>query len=470
MDGARRLSVGQEAMWFLYRLAPESRAYNLVMPVRIRGPLHVPVIARAVEAVVMRHDLLRSVFVEMDGHPVRLVREPGTVRLDVREVPGTDDGRLRALVREACAAPFLLADEGPFRAVLLRRSPEDAALVLVAHHIASDATSLGLLLRDLLDAYHGLEAAGRPAWSDLPGDYDDYVEGERLLLGSPRRGRLEGYWRDACAGAAAAELPADLPRPRVSTFNGATSELRIPDELGHRLRQAAAEVRVTPFAFLLSVFQSLLYRHTGQDDSVIGCPSTTRLNPAMRGVVGYFVNPLPLRSRFGASVTFRDVALSTGRQVMRGLANAAYPSVLLPAVLGLPRDAGRSPIYQIAVSMVAMDRLKVPLPEAVEGESEGSEVEYQGLRLALIDVPQQEGQLDLMVELQQNATRWRAVLTYNTDLFERASIERFASHFGRLVEAAVGNPDGRVADASLMDQTELERLLALGTGAVSSAR
>ncbi|MDQ7903621.1 condensation domain-containing protein [Phytohabitans sp. ZYX-F-186] len=451
MDGTRPLSVGQESLWLLHKLAPDSAAYNLAGGARMAPAPDVPALARAVRALSARHDGLRSVFVEVDGRPRRVVREAEPDGLDVRDVPDADDERLWEMVLEVTREPFALTREArPFRAVLLRRR-EDAAFLMVTHHIVTDATSQWLLWRDLIAAYEAYATGGEPDLPPVRASYDDHVAREARLLDSPSGERMAEHWREVCAGAVPAELPTDRPRPPFQSFQGASVARRLPDEVAEGLRATAARIGVSPFAFLLGTFQGLLYRHTGQPDFTVGCPASTR-RAAAREVVGYYVNPILLRSRFARSTTFADAAVAANHQVRRGMAGAAYPYPLVA------REAA-GPLFRIAVTMVAADRFGPTLERAVAGEV----MHVAGRKLSYMEIPHMEGQCDLTVEFTQDASALVTVFRYDTDLFERATVDRLLDHFVRLVEAGVADPLTKITRAPLVSAAERQRLLAMGT-------
>ncbi|MEE6263986.1 condensation domain-containing protein [Plantactinospora sonchi] len=458
-DGDRRLSMGQEALWFLYRMAPESAAYNVVLAVRIRTAVDPARLDRALTAVAERHDVLRSTIVDQAGPPVRRIGPADRVRLAVRSTPAEE---FVAVARAVAAEPFRLEREVPLRAVLLRAEADDAVLVLVTHHIASDATSQWLLARDLFRAYES--DAGLPP---LPGGgFDAAVAAERALLDSDRRPVLERYWRDVCAGVPAAELPADHPRPATPAFRGASHTVWFPEALAERVRAAARGCGVTPFALLLGALQAVLHRYTGLPDFLIGCPVSVRFRRELRDVVGYLANSAVLRARFDREATFGSTARAAYREIARGMAHAGYPYPALTALLGPTRSA---PVFTVAVTLLAADRLDPPLPMVPPGEIEGAEIEYAGLRLALLDVPQMEGQFDVLIELRASGTGGlSAVVKYDANLFEPATIERFAGAYTRFVGLAAADPDTPVLRAPLVDPAELRALLALGASGADS--
>jgi condensation domain-containing protein len=462
------LSAGQRAVWLGHRLAPDSAAYNVVVAVRVRSRLDVDVLARAVEAVAERHELLRSAFVELDGRPGRMLTDRARPRLELRELPDVGEERLRELARAVCAAPLQLAETGPLRVVLLRRGPDDAVLVVVAHHIAADASSQWLILRDLLDGYRGLADGGAPGWSVLPTTFSAHVEAERALLASKNVDQLANWWEQACAGVPAAELPVDRPRPAVRSGRGGTCELRLSAELAEGVRRGAAQLQTTPFGFLLGAIQTLLHRYTGRPDFAVGCPATLRSRPDLREVVGYLVNPLVVTAHFTAATTVRDAVVEAQRRLVEAMARARYPCALLPGPGG-SRTAAPAPTFRITITQVDTDRLVPPLPMVPEGATEGPGIDYAGLRLHLYDLPQQEGQLDLSVSVLPHRGDLRLVFNYDADLFERASIERLARHLRRILETAVARPDTPVARLRLLERPEVNALLAMGTGPVVGA-
>lgn len=443
------LSVAQQALWFLHRLEPDSTAYHIIATLRIRGPLDAPRLQRAADLLATRHDALRTSFVEHDGTPARVVRDRGGLPIEVRELPGAGLERLTATARELLARPLSIEDGQVCRLWLLRAWPDDALLVMAAHHIATDASSGWVLLRDLFSAYQG---------SDLPpltGSFEQYVAQERELLDGTRRAALAAYWDEVCAGSTAAELPADQPRRSRPALRGATYRYRLPDAVAQGVRAAAAKAGVTPFALLLGAFQATLYRYTGRPDVLVGCSTTMRRGRAMRDVVGYLVNVVLLRSRLDRTTTFIDAARQVAAQIARGLAHAGYP---------FPMMAGRGPDgpVQVTFTMIGFDPNE-PLSRLMPADGPtGDEVVAGDLRLTQLEVPQMEGQFDLSVELRQTPGALTAVLRYRTERYDEATIARFARHFGHLAAAAVAQPQAPIAAADLMGADERQQVLAFG--------
>lgn len=460
LDQPRPLSVVQQSMWTTYRLAPGSSAYNTVLRLRARGHVDTEALARAVRALQGRHEQVRSLFTEHQGRPCRVpLGEPpdAFVLLDLADA---DETGLLAASRSAGMTPFRLETEGPLRIVLVRRSPDDAVLVVAAHHIINDFVSRALLVRDLLSAYADAAVGRTPLLPPVPASYDDQVDAENRFLASDAGDHAAAQWRHALAGAEPAELPLDRPRPTVRAYAGDTVERRLPADLVAGLARVAEAAGVTAFAFLLAAFQSLVHRWTGQGDFLLGVPATARPGRGMREVVGCFTNTLPVRARLRPGSTFHDVAVEAGREVLRALGGGRYPSALLGRSIGAEQAA---PLYHMALFLVDTERMYRSVPRPPEqGRPEGPSVPCAGLRIAMIDTAQQEGQLDLLLRMEQGPETISTAYSYDTDVLDRATVERIADGFERILRAMVAAPDTPVADVPLTDGDDLRELLTLG--------
>ncbi|UJW30263.1 condensation domain-containing protein [Saccharothrix sp. AJ9571] len=457
------LSVGQEALWFINRMAPDSSAYNVVFTLRTHNRLDVPALARAVQLTAHRHDVLRSTFTEIDGMPRRVVSDGGLLGLEVRDVGEVGEDVLATLVRAEVTRPFRLPVGAPARLVLLRRAPDDALLVFVSHHIALDGPSQVLVLQDLLDAYQAMREGGSPEWAPVKATYDDFVTAERRLLDSPRAAELAAYWRALCEDAPTVlDLPTDRPRPGHQRLRGATHVFQMPEDIVAGLVPASRANRTTPARYLIGLFQALLHRYSGQRDFLIGCAATSTMGLNRLGVAGYFVNSIPLRTRCGPGSTFREVVAETSGQLREGMDRVDYPSALLPQALGLPRASGTSGLFQALATTVTVGR-QAPLFALAAG-GHGTTADYAGLRLSGFDVPQQEGQFDVTLELVRDRASIRCALKYDTDLFDPGTIARLAEHYRLLIRAARDDPGRPVAGVPLLDDGERARLLAFATG------
>ncbi|TWV53741.1 peptide synthetase [Streptomyces misionensis] len=451
MTGARGavpalMTAGQRQLWLAHQLAPDSAALNVVLAVRVRGELAAAPLARALTALVARHELLRSRFVTgADGLPVREPRTGYAPEPDERRVEDGEDD-LFGLARRVGQERLDPARE-VFRLVVLRHRHDDTVLVLVAHHLVSDATSQVLLLRDLLDGYAAARD-GRPAPPrPRPVPWDAYVRAEQERAGSARGRLARAHWPQVCAGVPAAGLPSARRGAARGPAAGATARRLLPPDTAGRLAAVSASAGVTPFAWLLAAFQAALYRSGGAAHALVGVPATTRWLPGTREAVGYLIDTFPVVSRFDAGTSFRAAARAAHSGLGTGMRYLGCP-------VELPDEAR---LFRTIITLIRADRL--PVPGLLDGDTE-----YAGLRLSLLDVPQQEGQTDLAVEIVQSGGGFAVMLRHDTAVSEASTIERLGDTLLRLVEASLDDPGARIAGVPLTDPGELAFLLSLGAG------
>lgn len=456
------LSVGQNALWLIHRMAPETSAYNVAWSMRFRGPVDVAALVRAVELTVERHDMLRSVFTEIEGVPRRIVRDAGFVEMRLRTAHGASDEEVVKLVEAEIAKPFRLDDEGNCRFVHYEIGPQDYVFIFVQHHIATDFNSLARTMQDVLAAYTALRDGGKPDWTPLTESYADFVAAERELIESSRLHEMAEYWRGMLQGAPTQlELPLDRPRPAHHRFSGAVHKFQLPRDVVDGIIKGARASRVTPVRHMLGVFQALLYRCSTQSDFLLGCDSSSSMSLAGRGVPGYYSNKVVLRARCTSSTTFRELIGDVNQQLAGASTNGDFPYAMLQQALGLPSRGGVQSLVQVGVSMITIDPRDPLLKLANNPEID---IEVDGVRISGLDLPQQAGQCDLVLEVIRSKGAVRCVLKYDTDIFTAATVRRMADHFVRLLRAAAADPDQRVAGVSLVDENERARLLAFATG------
>ncbi|MFF2548108.1 condensation domain-containing protein [Kitasatospora sp. NPDC058063] len=441
MSTCHQLSHAQEALWFLYELDPEGSSYNTGVAVRVLSPVELPALREAVAAAVARHELVHSLFDRVDGVPVSTPRAHEPFALLVEDLGPVGDDELRTAVRRALNEPYHLRDRGAFRFVLLRRSETDAVLLIGGHHIASDAVSDLVLLRDILAGYQQAVAGEEAAPAPVAYTHDTYVAAEQRLLSSPRGARAEAFWHGVIEGAQPAQIPTDRPRTAGPTPVGATHHLELDAGQVEALRTAARACGVTLFSFLLGAFQGLLHRYTRQNDFLIGCPTTTRLSPPMRDVVGNYINTLVFRGSFAPGATFRDAATTVDGQVRQGLAAVGYPFARLTRTANRPRTSAGSSLCQITFNLIGVAKPDPLMKLLLDGEGEHNTIEHHGLTISPFELPQAEGQLDLAVNVRQSSDCLTLDFRYNAVLFDLSTIERFASYYVRALDTAAADPD-----------------------------
>ena len=457
---AAPLSVGQRALWFLHRLDPESAAYNLHFCGRIRSPLDLAAWRRALAAAIERHACLRSTFVDRPEGPVQLVHESAEPDLEVIDASAWTDDRLQSELTSEAHRPFSLESGPVLRTRIYTRSPQDHVILLVVHHIVSDYWTLGVLMDDLSADYssaiRGLDSS-RPAPASA---YADFVRWQADLLAGPAGEQSWQYWRQALSGELPTlNLPTDRPRPPVQSDRGATARFRIDAALAARLRELARSEGATLFAVLMAAYQSWLHRLTGQDDVLVGSPVAGRSRPEFAGVVGYFVNMLVLRSRFGDAPSFRSVVSQARQTLLDALPHSDFPFAQLVERLQPARDLSRHSLFQAGF---VLNRSHA----ADRAEMHGSAAHYRfgDIVLEPIELDQEAVPFDVHLLIEDGGAELVCSLQYNTDLFDAPTIERWIGCFRRLLAAAAEEPDRPIAALPLLTDEERTAMLELGRG------
>jgi amino acid adenylation domain-containing protein len=442
------LSCAQEAMWFLSRLAPESPFYNVAIALRLCGSIDHRVLARALLALVERHEPLRTYFVDEAGALRQVVARPDVELplIDLRDIPAEErEAAVRRFATEERMRPFDLARAPLFRARLLRLDQTLHVLVLTIHHIVCDAWSSGTLLRELGVLYDAL-IDGRPSpLAPLPVRYVDYSRWQREWLQGNTLARLVGYWRRQLEGAEVhLALPADHPRPAIERHAGGQESAVLPPPLADAIKAMARAERATMFMALLAAFTVVLHRYTGQHDIVVGCPVAGRDRPELEPLVGLFVNTLVLRADLSGDPTFRE-ALQRVRDVcLDAYAHQDLPFERLVQELHPRRDLSRNPFFQVMFVFQ-----NGPDPAAVS--------EHFTVTPMLVENPTEK--FDLTLEVEQRGSEVTLHLSYNRDLFEPATARRMLDHFRAAVEVIAEHPNVPIGRLSLLTADERQRLL-----------
>ncbi|WP_327002968.1 amino acid adenylation domain-containing protein [Dactylosporangium sp. NBC_01737] len=431
--GPAPLSFGQLRLWFLHQLDPADASYNISVAYRLRGPVSEPALRAALGTVVERHESLRTRYTAGDDEPVQEILPPGGIELTT--VDGGGDAA--AIVTGWSNTPFDLAGGWLLRAGLVRLGPDEHVLSLVVHHIAGDGRSMGILVEDLRAAYE------RQTLPELPVAYADFAAWQRTR---PLDEDSLGYWRGQLTGVPVLDLPTDRPRPALSGFAGDFLAHNLPERVADTVRRLAAEARCTPFMVLLSAYQVLLARLTGQDDVCVGTPVEHRPRVEVAGIVGYFVNTLALRGDLSGDPTFRQLLARTRDTALAGYAHQDVPFDRLLAAVDVPRLLDRTPLFQTMFTMHTEDAAGTDVLAGVTAEFHDPGVRHAKFELSL-DVWRTGGGL-------------RLVYGYRTDLFDRGSIDALAGRFAALLGAAIAAPDAPLSTVDACgDGAERARLL-----------
>lgn len=473
------LSHGQKALWFLHQSAKDSVAYNVAFSVRIRSALDVPALQRAFQKLIERHSALRARFVMRNGTLVQEICGYQRVAFESTQLTDSTLDHLNQQVRAAYQKPFDL-EVGPlFRVNLFACASEDHVLLITVSHIIYDGWSLWLNLEEIGKLYTAEVSDSKASQAPLPdltASYSDYVAYQEHLLAGPEGERLWQYWKQQLEGdLPPLNLPADRTRPPVQTFSGASQKFQIDQAVAQRLAQLAKEQGVTLFTLLLTAFQILLHRYSGQEQILVGVPTTGMRGTDFANVVGYFVNPVVIRADLSGNPRFTALLNTVHKTVLDAMAHQDYPFPLLVERLRLQRDPSHSPLFQVSFAFQRAQRtgglldLTVPSQTDQQGESAtvAPSIRWGGLAVENFDMAQQEGQFDLELELISVEESVFGSFKYNTDLFDAATITRLADSFSVLLRSLADDPRQSIEQIPILSSNVRDAVLVV-SGALQS--
>ncbi|MGK7948456.1 MAG: amino acid adenylation domain-containing protein [Xenococcaceae cyanobacterium] len=453
------LSHGQQALWFLYKLAPESSAYNIAFTARISENVDILALHGAFQKLVDRHPLLRTTFGERDSQPVQQVLPQQEVCCEEIDAGNWDEEQLKQEVIASYKRPFDL-DLGPvLRVSLFKSSQKNDVLLITLHHIISDGWSVWMLLDELRVLYPAEREGNIANLPPLDFSYRDYLNWQSQMLQGNEGEKLRSYWRSELAGELPIlNLPTDRPRPAVQTYNGASHKFSLSSELTQQLRELAHAEKVSLFMLLLAAYQVLLYRYTNQEDILVGVPMKCRNQSEFTKIFGYLVNPVVLRGKLSGNTRFQDFLHQVRHKVLGAVAHQDYPFPLLVDELSPERDSSHSPLVQ-TMFVFQKPQQSGDILDLFALERKEDKVNWGGLQLEPFDLPQQEGQFELSVEMMEAGNTVLGVFHYNTDLFDASTIQRMEGHFQTLLNGIVAHPEELVGKLPLLTEAELHQLL-----------
>ncbi|HEY0783796.1 MAG TPA: condensation domain-containing protein, partial [Thermoanaerobaculia bacterium] len=459
-DGTPRTaaSFAQRRLWFLDRFEPGSVVYNLPFAQDLRGRLDVAALRSALSGLVSRHEALRTVFALADGEPIQVVRP---ARAAAPRLPIVDLAALPDAVRTAegdrlswaeANRPFDLETGPLLRVLLLRRGERDHRLILSSHHITSDAWSLGVVEGELATLYRAFATGDVPLSGPLPlpplpVQYADFAAWQRDWLQGEELDRQLAYWQARLAGAPETlDLPADRHRPAIPTHRGAIEPIAVPAALAADLQQVGRGLTATLFMTLLAAFQALLGRTTGQEDVVVGSPVANRNRAETEGLIGFFVNTLALRADLGGDPPFAALLDQVKDGALGAYAHQDVPFEKLVEVLAPERDLSRSPLFQVAFALQNAPRKDLDLGPDLAAD--------------LVELPTATAKFDLSLLLTEApGGALRGEIEYSTDLFDRATVQRFDRCFQTLLAGVAADPERRLSELPLLGDGERAQIL-----------
>lgn len=449
--GEQSLSYNQRRLWFMKQMEPDSAAYHIPAVLRFRGTLDVSALEAALGAVIKRQESLRTRFVVVDGSP-RCVVEPHVnielAKVDLSDVAAADrEDQAIALAFETIHRPFELGRCPLLRAWLLRLEDDNHILVCVVDHIVADGISIGIVMREWLEQYASCIAGEETTQRPLRYQYLDYADWQTRRAAAGALEENLAYWRVQLDGLPPAlQLPTDRPRPPVQTYVGERTSVTLSVEETRQIKAFARREGATLFMVLMSAFQALLHRYTSDTDIPVGTAVANRGSSDFTNVVGFFANTIVMRGDFRGNPTVRQAIGRAREMTLQAYAHEDMPFDVLVEAIAPRRSLEHSPLFQVMFVLQNMPPGESHLPN---------------LRLEQMELAPRTARFDLAVDAIDRAGRLSFFFEYNTDLFDRETIERMVQHYRAMLAGYVSNPKAPVTSVPLMSADEM-RLLMVG--------
>ena len=442
------LSFCHKQLWLHAQLAPDIPAYNESFMISRQGPLDVPALEKSLSEIMKRHEAWRTEFTIENGQPVQVIQAASNISIplvDLRGVPRPEqESETLQLAGEDARRPFNLS-RGPLsRIKLVRLGDSEHRLLLTVHHIVSDTASIySVFLPELVALYEAFATGKSSPLPELSIQYADFAHWQREQWQAGSWAEQMAYWKRQLSGEIPAlQLPTDRPRPSVQNFRGDSQTFTISKSLTERLKAAGAREDTTLFATFFAVFSVLLYRYTQQEDMVLGSVTTGRSRPELQGLLGYFLNPIVLRTDLSGDPTFQELLRRAHEVISTSWANGQVPFELLVNELRPERRAGSNPFFQVMFS------LEPTLPDFPAGWD-----------LTQLSVKSGGSKFDLYLETEERPEGVIGRFTYNSDLFEPDTIARMSEHFQVLIEGVAVDTERRLSELPILTAAERKQFL-----------
>jgi amino acid adenylation domain-containing protein len=430
------LSLAEEGLWLLDQLKAGAAGWNMGSVLRLQGPLNVAALKDSLNALVQRHEILRTCF-QLDGEtPIRVIAPKLSVPLYVRQLDSSSDveQEIRRIATEDAKQSFDLTQAPLFRVQLLRVHATDHIWIFTRHHIIHDGWSSRLFSRELFSFYKAFSLGAPPALAALPIQYSDYALWRRHRDDQMTENHLS-YWRTKLDGLTPTELPSEKPRPQERSFDGATEEIQLSIASTSALRQHCRDEQSTPFMLLVAAFKVLMHRYTGNTDIAVGAAIAGRSRPEFESLLGMFVDLVVLRSDLSGKPSFRDLLNQVQMTCLDAYQHQELSFDRLLARLNPTRLVNRNPYFQVLFDMVNLPSEQPEVP---------------GLTVKNLNVARVVARYEFTIRARETTEGIAIQITYSSDLFSRARVREMLEQYKYLLEQVVESPDRPIGDYSLL--------------------
>lgn len=442
------LSYTQTRMWWVDQVEPGNPAYIIPVAVRFRGTLDRELLERSLNECIKRHEALRTTFhASAEGHPMQRVTPSFKLSIPFEDLSALPEAirteREQQIAVEVCSRSFSLAQLPLIRTQLLRLQEQEHLWVVAVHHIVFDGWSTGVFVQEVATLYETYRQGATPALPAQSVQVIDYALWQRESLTEERVAKQLAYWKEHLQGSLPVlELPIDHARPAVRTYSGRHFNLHVEEGLPDQLQELSRQEEVTLFVTLMAAFQTVLYRYTALEDILVGYPIAGRDVVEIHGLIGAFINSLPLRSHVSAALPFRELLQQVKTNTMRAYEHQDVPLEMVMDAVQPERVPGHTPLFQV------MFNLNKSVPP----------VTLHGLTLEYELIDHRAVKFDLSVSIRVTDTALWCTFEYNSDLFEEATISRLAKQYRNVLRAVVQDPSQALGDLEVISEEEMALL------------
>jgi amino acid adenylation domain-containing protein/non-ribosomal peptide synthase protein (TIGR01720 family) len=444
------LSFSQERLWFIDRMEG-SVQYHVPAVLRLKGNLNITALNAALNEIVSRHEVLRTTILEKDGQAYQLIKEAG--KWSLTKVEGTpyqdNEAALEEFIQQIIREPFDLSKDDMIRGHLITLSEHEFVLVVNLHHIASDGWSRSILVRELVHLYKSHDQGLAINLNPLNLQYADFAIWQRGLLQGEQLDDKLSYWKKKLDGVTVLDLPTDYVRPATQSTKGAIHTFYIEPELTEEIHALCKSHGTTLYMTLLAAYKVLLHRYSGQEDICVGSGIAGRNQQELEGLIGFFVNTLAMRSQVRSDMPFTELLHAVKVTTLEAYDHQEVPFEKVVDSVVRDRDISRNPVFQ--VTFVVQNTPDVP------------ELRLGDLALSIENYDHVTTKFDITFSVTETKNGLQVIAEYNTDLYERRSIERMSAHFVNLLKSITKLPDQKISLLTMLGADEEALLLDLNS-------
>lgn len=440
------LSFSQERLWFIDSMEG-SLHYHIPAVIRLNGKLNIDALEGSLQAIIERHEVLRTIFLQEEGQAYQQVKSSDEWRLVIED--GMDfkaePSKLRKYTQQLLNKPFDLSKDYMLRGNLIVLGAEEYVLAVNMHHIAADGWSISILVKEIAELYKAFVEDRTPQMQPLPVQYADFAIWQRLHLQGDTLNKKLSYWKQKLEGTAPLQVPTDFPRPAIQSLRGSNAVFKIDKEITLQLIELCKQQGTTLFMTLLAAFKVLMYRYTGQQDICVGTPIAGRLQQETEGLIGFFINTLALRSEVSENELFTALLQQVKLTTLEAYEHQEVPFEKVVDAVVKERDLSRNALFQVML--------------VLQNTPESPALQLGDVTLIRDPYEQTVSKFDMALFLTETTDGLNGVVQYCTDLFTPATIEKLIAHLHQLIVSIVAQPAQKIGTIQMLSKAEETQLL-----------